>query len=116
MLATKSLGGITGRRTNEETVCRFRKFFPVLNHFLIQPIHTDDVSTLELRSSTPATVEDLVSRIADLVLERQSLRSHGAESPLLERNRVALVRAHHDLSYALIARYLPRADAAEAAA
>lgn len=91
------------------------KLFPVLNHFLIQPIHTDDVSTLELRSS-PATVEDLVSRIADLVLERQSLRSHGAESPLLERNRVALVRAHHDLSYALIARYLPRADAAEAAA
>jgi hypothetical protein len=98
-------------------VCRFRKLFPVLNHFLIQPIQTDDVSTLELRSSTPATVEDLVSRIADLVLERQSLRSHGAESLLLERNRVALVRAHHDLSYALIARYLPsRVDTAEAAA
>jgi hypothetical protein len=72
---------------------------------------------LELRSNTPATVEDLVSRIADLVLERQSLRSHGAESLLLERNRVELVRAHQDLSYALIHRYCPpKADAAEAAA
>ncbi|HZB35635.1 MAG TPA: hypothetical protein VE440_06160 [Gaiellaceae bacterium] len=75
------------------------------------------MSTLELRSSTPATVEDLVSRIADLVLERQSLRSDGAESLLLERNRVELVRAHQDLSYALIARHLPsRVHAAEAAA
>jgi hypothetical protein len=94
-------------------VCRFRKLFPVLNDFLIQPIHTDDVSMLELRSNTPVTVEDLVGRIADLVLRRQSLRSDGAESLLLERNRVELVRAHQDLSYALIARHLPsRADAA----
>jgi hypothetical protein len=72
---------------------------------------------LELRPIIPATVEDLVSRIADLVLERQSLRAHGAESLLLERNRLALVRAHQDLSFALIDRYCPpKAGAAEAAA
>jgi hypothetical protein len=89
----------------------------VLNDFLIQPIETVDVSTLELRPNIPATVEDLVSRIAELVLERQSLRAHAAESALLERNRVALVRAHQDLSLALIDRYCPpKADAAEAAA
>ncbi len=75
------------------------------------------MSTLELRPNIPVTVEDLVSRIADLVLERQSLRSHAADSMLLERNRVALVRAHQDLSLALIERHCPpKADAAEAAA
>jgi hypothetical protein len=75
------------------------------------------MSTLELRTNAPATVEDLVSRIADLVLERQSLRSHAADSLLLERNRLALVRAHQDLSFALIERHCPpKADAAEAAA
>lgn len=85
----------------------------MLNHFLIQPIDTGDVSTLELRPNIPATVEDLVSRIAELVLERQSLRAHAADSALIERNRVALVRAHQDLSYALIERHCPpRADAA----
>jgi hypothetical protein len=75
------------------------------------------MSTLELRPNIPATVEDLISRIADLVLERQSLRSHEADSMLLERNRLALVRAHQDLSLALIERHCPpKADAAEAAA
>jgi hypothetical protein len=75
------------------------------------------MSTLELRTNAPATVEDLVSRIADLVLERQSLRSHAADSLLLERNRLALVRAHQDLSFALIERHCPpKADAAEVAA
>jgi hypothetical protein len=88
-----------------------------LKDFLKQPIHTDGVTALELRTNIPATVEDLVSRIADLVLERQSLRSHEADSALLERNRLALVRAHQDLSYALIDRHCPpKADAAEAAA
>lgn len=73
---------------------------------------------MELRLNTPATVEDLVSRIADLVLERQSLRELAADSALLERNRVALVCAHQDLSHALIDRHCPprAADAAEAAA
>jgi len=85
----------------------------VLNHFLIQPIETVGVSTLELRPNIPASVEDLVSRIAELVLERQSLRAHAADSALIERNRVALVRAHQALSYALIERHCPpRADAA----
>jgi hypothetical protein len=73
------------------------------------------VNALELRPNTPATVEDLISRIASLVLERQSLRAHDSESALLERNRVALVRAHQDLSYALIARHCPpKADEAAA--
>jgi hypothetical protein len=85
----------------------------VLNHFLIPPIETGGVNALELRPNTPATVEDLISRIASLVLERQSLRAHDSESALLEWNRVALVRAHQDLSYALIARHCPpKADAA----
>jgi hypothetical protein len=89
----------------------------VLNHFLIPSMDTADMSTLELRTNAPATVEDLVSRIADLVLERQSLRSYAADSVLLERNRLALVRAHQDLSLALIERHCPPgADAAEAAA
>jgi hypothetical protein len=95
----------------------FEKHFRVLNHFLIPPIETVGMSTIELRPDAPAGVEDLISRIADLVLERQSLRSHDADSALIERNRVALVHAHHDLSRALIARHCPpKADTAEAAA
>ena len=89
----------------------------MLNHFLMEPIDTGAVTTLELTSTSPASVEELVSRIAQLVLERQSLRAHDADSLLLERNRLALVRAHQDLSRALIARHCPpKADAAEAAA
>jgi hypothetical protein len=89
----------------------------VLNDLLIKPIDTVGVTTLELRPNTPATVEDLISRIADLVLERQSLRSLAADSALLERNRLALVRANQDLSLALIDRHCPpKADLAEAAA
>jgi hypothetical protein len=85
----------------------------VLKDFLIRPMNTDVVSTLELRPNTPPTVEDLVGRIADLVLERQSLRTGEADSVLLERNRLALVRAHQDLSLALITRHCPpKADAA----
>jgi hypothetical protein len=95
----------------------FPNFFPLPNEFLIEPMNTVRVTTLELRTSNPATVEDLVSRIADLVLERQSLRARGDDSPLLERNRLDLVRAHQDLSYALIDRHCPpKPDAAEAAA
>jgi hypothetical protein len=75
------------------------------------------MNAIELRPDAPAGVEDLISRIASLVLERQALRSHEADSALLERNRVALVHAHHDLSRALIARHCPpKAEAAEAAA
>jgi hypothetical protein len=75
------------------------------------------MSTLEVQTTARVTVEDLVGRIADLVLERQSLRSQAADSLLLERNRLALVRAHQDLSLALIERHCPpKADTAEAAA
>jgi hypothetical protein len=73
------------------------------------------MTTIELRHDAPATVEDVIHRIAELVLERQSLRVHGADSALLERNRVALVRAHHELSRALIERHCPpRAEEAAA--
>jgi hypothetical protein len=105
------------RFLNEESVCRFRKLLPVLNDFLIPPIDTVGVTTLELRPNTPATVEDIVSRIADLVLERQALRAGAADSVLIERNRLAIVRAHQDLSLALIQRHCaPKAETAEAAA
>jgi hypothetical protein len=60
-----------------------------------------------------ATVEDLIGRIADLVLQRQRLRSDGATPSALEQNRRALVNAHWDLSHALIERHCPpKADAA----
>jgi hypothetical protein len=65
------------------------------------------VSIVELRSNTPVSVEDLVRRIADLVDERQTLRAHSAEPALLERNRIALVRANQKLSFALIDRHCP---------
>jgi hypothetical protein len=99
----------------EEFLCRFRKLFPVLNQFLISPPDTDAVSALELQIDAPASVEDLIGRIADLVLQRQSMRAGGADSALLEHNRLELVQAHHRLSYALIERHRPPA-ADEAAA
>jgi hypothetical protein len=99
----------------QEFVCRFRNLFPVLNEFLMQPMNTVPVSTLELRFNAPVSVEDLIGRIADLVLERQSMRADGADSAILEHNRLELVRAHQDLSYALIERHCPpRADEAAA--
>jgi hypothetical protein len=63
------------------------------------------------------TVEDLIGRIADLVLARQSLRANGAERHALDQNRAELVSAHWDLSHALIERHCPpKADAEPAAA
>jgi hypothetical protein len=77
------------------------------------PIHTDDMTTLPLQRDALASVEDLVSHIAELVLERQSMRAGGAKSGLLEHNRLELVRAHQDLSYALIHRHhRPKTDVA----
>jgi hypothetical protein len=87
--------------------------FPLLNELLMQPIHTEDMTTIPLHPDPLASVEELVSHIAELVLQRQSLRAGGADSALLENNRLALVRAHQDLSYALIDRHhRPRAEAA----
>ena len=77
------------------------------------------MSTL-LRPATPAlpTVEDLIGRIADLVLARQSMRASGADALMLEQNRRELVAAHWDLSHALIERHCaPKSESgAEAAA
>jgi hypothetical protein len=99
----------------QEFLRRFRNFFPVLNEFLIPAVNTVSVSTLELRFNAPVSVEDLIGRIADLVLQRQSMRAGGADSAILEFNRLELVRAHQDLSYALIQRHCPpRAEEAAA--
>ena len=73
--------------------------------------------TPPLRANSEPTVEDLISRIADLVLLRQSLRAMHSDHLSLEQNRCELVAAHWDLSRALIARHCPpRADAETAAA
>lgn len=95
-----------------------RKLFPSLNRFLICADDTEHMST-SLRPSAPLradsehpTVEDLISRIADLVLLRQSLRAMNSDHLSLEQNRCELVAAHWDLSRALIARHCPpKADA-----
>lgn len=91
----------------EEFLCRFRNLFRALNEFLMPPMKTEDMSTIELRFDARLSVEDLIGRIADLVLQRQSMRADGADSALLEHNRLDLVRAHQDLSYALIERHCP---------
>jgi len=51
-------------------------------------------------------VEALEARVAALALERQELRTSGAEPSALERNRVKLARAQWELSHALIEKYL----------
>lgn len=99
----------------EEFLCRFRNLFPVLNEFLMPPMKTEDMSAIELRFDARLSVEDLIGRIADLVLQRQSMRADGADSAILEFNRQELVRAHHDLSYALIERHCPPKPAEAAA-
>jgi hypothetical protein len=72
------------------------------------------MSTTSLRHDAPS-VEDLVSRIAELVLERQSLRASSAGPASLEHNRLELVRLHWALSHALIQRHCPpKADQAAA--
>jgi hypothetical protein len=60
-------------------------------------------------------VEALVMRIAELVVQRQELRSSGADAKAIERNRVELARAQWELGHALIDRYLPETPAQTAA-
>ena len=73
------------------------------------------MQTTSLRPDAVSSVEDLVSRIADLVLERQSLRASSADAASLEQNRLELVNSHWALSRALIQRHCPpKADAAAA--
>lgn len=52
-------------------------------------------------------IESLQRAIAELVDERQRLRAAREAAEELERNRVALARAQHELSRALIRIYLP---------
>jgi hypothetical protein len=84
--------------------------------------HTDGMST-SLRHSAHArlrperpTVEEMIGRIADLVLVRQSMRASGVDQVELERNRSEIVSAHWELSHALIERHCPPKADTEAAA
>jgi hypothetical protein len=55
------------------------------------------------------SVEELQHKIDLLAVERQQLRSSGAERARLEENRVELVHAQWSLAHALIARHYPQA-------
>jgi hypothetical protein len=101
---------------------QLRKLFLGLNRILIATDETVAM-TSSLRPSAPArlhperqTVEDLIGRIAELVLVRQSLRANGGDKDQLEQNRCELVALHWDLSHALIERHCPPKADAEAAA
>ncbi len=54
-------------------------------------------------------VDKLNGELRELVLERQTLREHGAAADDLERNRIAIVRVQWQLSHALIHAHLPQA-------
>jgi hypothetical protein len=56
-----------------------------------------------------------VVRIAELVVERQELRSRGAAPAAIERNRVQIARAQWELAHALIDRHGPAEPARTAA-
>lgn len=55
------------------------------------------------------SVEELQRALDRLTAERQDLREVKAETELLERNRREIAETQWQLSYALIARYLPQA-------
>lgn len=57
-------------------------------------------------------VDALRGELAQLGRERELLRAMGARRDELERNRCAIVRAHQDLSRALIAHHSPGLHAA----
>ena len=59
------------------------------------------------RRRSRASVESLILLIAELVVERQELRSTGAGTMAIERNRLQLARAQWELGHALIDRHLP---------
>jgi hypothetical protein len=58
------------------------------------------------------SVEEIQAQVAGLVLRRQRLRELGAGPSVLERNRLAIAQANHELSSALIALYLQTPAAA----
>ena len=55
----------------------------------------------------PMNVDMLTAQLRELVLERQALRERGAAADELERNRLAIVRAHWQLSYAFVELHQP---------
>jgi hypothetical protein len=61
-----------------------------------------------MQKHSAPNVHTLERALADLVLERQRLRTEGAERPELERNRREIVARQQDLSDALIEQYAPR--------
>jgi hypothetical protein len=65
-----------------------------------------------LHRSQHPSVEELQERISTLVERRQLLREQGKSALALERNRRELARCQWQLSFALIARYLPESEAA----
>ena len=68
------------------------------------------------RSRQSDSVEELLSRLERLTADRQRLRSGGAGSVELERNRVEIARAQWELSHALIERHCVRVARARSAA
>ena len=52
-------------------------------------------------------IDILARELASLVAERQRLRSEGADSGQLERNRREIVARQHELAGALIALHAP---------
>ena len=62
------------------------------------------------RGGTLTSVEALTARVAELVTERQELRSRAVAAAALERNRRRLARAQWELGHALIDRHLPSAE------
>jgi len=65
-----------------------------------------------LHRSQQPSVEELQERIGTLVERRQLLREQGKSALALERNRRELASCQWQLSFALIARYLPQSEAA----
>ena len=59
-------------------------------------------------ANTDPRIETLEREIAVLVEHRQELRTSGAESGELERNRRNIVARQHELSEALISIYAPQ--------
>lgn len=64
-----------------------------------------------LQSERPAlrSVEELQRVLENLTAERQRLRAVAADADALEGNRREIMATQWELSYALIARYLPQA-------
>ena len=65
-------------------------------------------SYVEVVAKTDPSIETVEREIAVLVEHRQELRTSGAESGELERNRRNIVARQHELSEALISIYAPQ--------